>query len=157
MNDEDLGSDDLAMVPVGNDFPEIREAVRAICRNYPGEYWRNLEDTGGYAKEFVTELTQAGFLSALIPEAFGGSGLPLRAGGVILEEIHASGCSGNTCHAQMYMMAMLVRYGSDDLKKRYLPGIASGEIRYQSFGVTEPTTGSDTLKLKTRAVRDGDD
>ena len=157
MNDAELASDGLAMVPVGDDYPEIREAVRAICRNFPGEYWRKLEDTGEYARDFVAALTKAGFLSALIPESYGGSGLPLRAGGVILEEIHASGCSGNTCHAQMYMMAMLVRYGSDELKERYLPGIASGEIRYQSFGVTEPTTGSDTLKLKTRAVRDGDD
>ncbi|MDB5572396.1 MAG: acyl-CoA dehydrogenase [Hyphomicrobiales bacterium] len=158
MDDLDhLAGDDLAMVPVGQDFPEIREAVRAICRNYPGAYWRNLEDTGEYAKDFVAELTRAGFLSALIPEEFGGSGLPLRAGGVILEEIHASGCSGATCHAQMYMMAMLVRYGTDEQKARYLPGIASGELRYQSFGVTEPTTGSDTTQLKTRAVRDGDD
>ena len=155
MNDDDLAGEDLAMVPVGNDFPEIREAVRAICSNYPGEYWRKLEDTGEYAKEFVAELTQAGFLSALIPEAYGGAGLPLRAGGVILEEIHASGCSGNTCHAQMYMMAMLVRYGSDDLKKRYLPGIASGEIRYQSFGVTEPQPARTRSNLKPRGSRWG--
>jgi acyl-CoA dehydrogenase len=158
MDDLDqLAGGELAMVPVGQDFPEIRDAVRAICRNYPGSYWRDLEDSGEYAKEFVAELTQAGFLSALIPEEYGGSGLPLRAGGVILEEIHASGCSGATCHAQMYMMAMLVRYGSDEQKARYLPDIASGKLRYQSFGVTEPTTGSDTTQLKTRAVRDGDD
>ena len=148
--------DGFAEVPLGRDFPEIRDAVRAICAKYPGAYWRNLEDTGGYATEFVRELTDAGFLSALIPEAFGGAGLALRAGGVILEEIHASGCEGNSCHAQMYMMHMLVRHGNAVQKQKYLPGIATGEIRFQSFGVSEPTTGSNTLELKTAAVRDGD-
>src|SRR5262245_31928783 len=158
MNKDDLGtpaSADMLMVPAGRDYPEIREAVRAICRNYPSAYWRILEDTGNYATEFVAELTKAGFLAALIPEAFGGSGMPLRAGGAILEEIHAAGCEGETCHAQMYMMKMLVRHGSPQQKARYLPRIAAGELRFQSFGVTEPTTGSDTPNLKTRAVRDG--
>lgn len=149
-------SDEITMVPVGRDQPEIRDGVAAICRNYSGDYWRKLEDAGAYASEFVAELTQAGFLAALIPEEFGGAGLPLRAGGLILEEIHASGADGTTCHAQMYMMKMLLWHGSEEQKKRYLPGIADGSIRYQSFGVTEPTTGSDTLRLKTRAVRDGD-
>lgn len=151
-----MSDDDLTMVPVGRDYPEIRDTVRAICANYPGAYWRNLEETGNYASDFVGELTKAGFLSALIPEEFGGSGMPLRAGGVILEEIHASGCEGQTCHAQMYMMKMLLRHGTAEQKAKYLPGVASGEIRYQSFGVTEPTSGSDTPNLKTRAVRDGD-
>jgi acyl-CoA dehydrogenase len=145
-----------ALVPLGEDYPEIRESVRAICAKYPGSYWRDLEDRREYAQEFVDELSEAGFLSALIPEEYGGSGLPLRAGGTILEEIHASGCHAHACHAQMYMMAMLLRHGNADQKNRYLPGIAAGEIRYQSFGVTEPTTGSDTTQLKTRAVLDGD-
>ena len=152
-----IGEDGLTMGPVGEDYPEIRQAIRAICKNYPGAYWRNLEDTGNYATAFVKELTDAGYLSALIPEQFGGSGMPLRAGGVILEEIHAAGCEGQTCHAQMYMMKMLVRHGTAEQKQKYLPGIASGELRFQSFGVTEPTTGSDTPGLKTRAVRDGRD
>ena len=148
--------DGFARVPLGRDWPDIRDAVRAICAKYPGAYWRALEDSGGYATEFVAELTEAGFLAALIPEEFGGSGLPLRAGGVILEEIHASGCEGNTCHAQMYMMHMLVKHGDAAQKARYLPGVASGAIRFQSFGVTEPATGSNTLELRTTATRDGD-
>ncbi len=146
----------LTDIPLGNDYPEIREAVSAICKKFPADYWRKLEDEEAYASEFVAALTQAGFLSALIPEEYGGSGLPLRAGGVILEEINAAGCESTSCHAQMYMMAMLLRHGTQAQKNKYLPKIASGEIRYQSFGVTEPTTGSETLKLKTRAVRDGD-
>jgi len=144
------------MVPAGEDWAEVREGVRAVCRNYPGSYWRELEDTGRYATEFVAELTRTGYLAALVPEEYGGLGLPLRAGGVILEEIHAAGCEGETCHAQMYMMKMLVRHGTAEQKMRYLPAVASGALRFQSFGVTEPTTGSDTPTLKTRAVRDGD-
>ncbi|MDF0596604.1 acyl-CoA dehydrogenase family protein [Psychromarinibacter halotolerans] len=144
------------LVPLGRDHPEIRDAVRAICDKYPGAYWRELEASGDYPDDFVKDMTEAGFLSALIPEEYGGSGLPLRAGAVILEEIHASGCDAYACHAQMYMMHMLVRHGSQEQRDKYLPGIASGEIRFQAFGVTEPTTGSDTLKLKTKAVRDGD-
>lgn len=153
MNDD---AQELTMVPVGEDYPEIREAIRAICANFPGEYWRGLEDRKEHAAEFVQELTEAGFLSALIPEEHGGSGLPLRAGGVIFEEVSAAGCTSGDCRAQMYMMGLMLRHGSEAQKERYLPDIASGKIRYQSFGVTEPTTGSDTLKLKTRAVRDGD-
>ena len=144
------------MVPLGEDYPEIRAGVRAICAKYPGEYWRKLEKNDEYADAFVNELTAAGYLGALIPEEYGGAGLPLRAGCVILEEIHASGCSAAACHAQMYMMGTLLRHGSEEQKRRYLPGIATGEIRFQAFGVTEPTTGSDTTQLKTRAVRDGD-
>jgi acyl-CoA dehydrogenase len=145
-----------AAVALGEDYPEIREGVRALCRRYPGKYWRDLEDTDDYPEAFVRDMSEAGYLAALIPEAFGGSGLPVRAGGVILEEIHASGCDAYACHAQMYMMAILLRHGTPAQQDRYLPGIAAGTIRFQAFGVTEPTSGSDTLKLKTRAIRQGD-
>ena len=138
------------------DHPEIRDAIRRICAGYPGAYWRDLEAREAYPTEFVQALTQSGFLGALIPEEYGGAGLPLRAASVILEEIHASGCNAGACHAQMYIMGTLLRHGSDDQKQRYLPGIASGALRLQAFGVTEPTSGTDTTKLKTRAVRDGD-
>ncbi len=154
MNKHDAEAETL--VPIGTDFPDIRESVRAICEKYPGAYWRKLEDSAEYPSDFVNEIGEAGYLAALIPERYGGAGLPLRAGCVILEEIHASGCDAYACHAQMYMMGMLLRHGSDAQKQRYLPKIAAGEIRFQAFGVTEPTTGSDTLKLKTQAVRDGD-
>ncbi|MET0444462.1 MAG: acyl-CoA dehydrogenase family protein, partial [Pseudorhodoplanes sp.] len=143
-------------VPLGEDYPEIREGVRAICKQYPGEYWRKLEDNDEYAEEFVKELTAAGYLAAQIPEEYGGSGLPLRAGCAILEEVNASGCHGAACHAQMYMMGMVLRNGSSEQKRKYLPGIADGTIRFQAFGVTEPTTGSDTTQLKTRAEKRGD-
>lgn len=143
-------------VPLGEDYPEIREGVRAICKKFPSEYWRKLEDNDDYAEEFVKELSDAGYLAAQIPEEYGGSGLPLRAGCAILEEINANGCHGGACHAQMYMMGMLLRHGTPEQKQRYLPGIAEGKIRFQAFGVTEPTTGSDTTKLKTRAERRGD-
>lgn len=148
--------DERAQIPVGEDYAEIRQAIRAICAKFPSDYWRGLEKGQLYPLEFVTEMTESGFLAALIPEEYGGAGLPLRAAGVILEEVHASACDGSGWHGQMYMMAMLLRHGSPEQKSRYLPAIASGEIRFQSFGVTEPATGSDTLKLKTRAVRDGD-
>jgi len=143
-------------VEVGEDWPEIREAVRRICADFPGAYWRGLEQAQAYPTEFVQALTRAGWLGALIPEAYGGSGMPLRAGAVILEEIHASGCNAGACHAQMYIMGTLLRHGSEAQKRRWLPGIAKGELRLQAFAVTEPTTGTDTTKLKTRAVRDGD-
>jgi acyl-CoA dehydrogenase len=143
-------------VTLGNDYPEIRENVRSICKSYPGSYWRELEDRDEYAEAFVQELGRAGYLGAAIPEEYGGSGLPIRAGCVILEEIHASGCSAAACHAQMYMMGTLLRHGNEVQKRRYLPGIATGKIRFQAFGVTEPTTGSDTTQIKTRAVRSGD-
>ena len=144
------------VVPLGEDFAEIRQSVRRICADYPGSYWRNLETRSAYPSEFVTSLTEAGFLAALIPEEYGGAGLPLRAAAIILEEIHASGCNAGACHAQMYIMGTLLRHGSAEQKSRYLPRIARGELRLQAFGVTEPTTGSDTTKLKTRAVRDGE-
>ena len=147
-------------VPLGEDFPEIRESVRRICANFPGAYWRDLEAREAYPTEFVKALTEAGYLAALIPEEYGGTGMPLRAAGVILEEIHASGCNAGACHAQMYIMGTLLRHGSPEQKARYLPKIASGELRLQAFGVTEPTSGTDTTSLKTRAVRvnakDGD-
>jgi len=143
-------------VALGEDFPELRESVRKICAHYPGSYWSGLEDREAYPTEFVEELTQAGFLGALIPEDYGGSGLPVRAAAVILEEINASGCVASQGHAQMYIMGTLLRHGSEAQKKKYLPEIAAGRIRLQAFGVTEPTTGSDTTQLKTRAVRDGD-
>jgi acyl-CoA dehydrogenase len=138
------------------DYAEIRESVRRICADYPGSYWRDLDEREAYPSEFVKAMTDAGFLSALIPEEFGGAGLPLRAACVILEEIHASGGNASATHAQMYTMGTVLRHGSPEQKQRYLPKIASGELRLQAFGVTEPTTGTDTTKLKTRAVRDGD-
>ena len=143
-------------VPLGEDFLEIRESVRRICADYPGAYWRRLEAEEAYPTEFVQALTNAGYLAALIPEEYGGAGLPLRAAAVILEEIHAAGCNAGACHAQMYIMGTLLRHGNEEQKQKYLPGIASGALRLQAFGVTEPTSGTDTTKLKTRAVREGD-
>ncbi|MFM9884055.1 MAG: acyl-CoA dehydrogenase family protein [Burkholderiales bacterium] len=145
----------LISIPFGDDHREIRDAIRAICKNFPAAYWRKLEDNDEYAEEFVQALTESGYLAALIPEEYGGSGLPVRAAGVILEEIHASGCNAAACHAQMYIMGTVLRHGNTDQKRRYLPGIASGKLRLQAFGVSEPTTGSDTTRLKTRAVREG--
>ena len=144
-------------IACGEDFADIRESVRRVCADFPGRYWRDLEETEAYPTEFVKALTDAGFLGALIPEAYGGSGMPLRAAMVILEEIHASGCNAGACHAQMYTMGMVLRHGSDAQKEKYLPEIAAGRLRLQAFGVTEPTSGTDTTKLKTRAVRDGDE
>jgi alkylation response protein AidB-like acyl-CoA dehydrogenase len=141
---------------LGQDFPEIRESIRKICAGFPGAYWRDLEERIAYPTEFVQTLTQAGYLAALIPQEYGGSGLPLRAAAVILEEIHAAGCNAGACHAQMYIMGTLLRHGSPAQKAQYLPKIASGELRLQAFGVTEPTSGTDTTKLKTRAVKNGD-
>ncbi len=143
-------------IDVGEDYPEIRESVRRVCADFPGAYWRKLEEAEAYPTEFVKALTQAGYLGALIPETYGGSGMPLRAAAVILEEIHASGCNAGACHAQMYTMGTVLRHGNEEQKQRYLPQIASGKLRLQAFAVTEPSTGSDTTKLKTRAERDGD-
>jgi acyl-CoA dehydrogenase len=137
------------------DLLPIREAVRALCADFPGEYWRSLDRERAYPTEFVAALTKAGFLAALIPEQYGGSGLPMSAAAAILEEIHASGCNGAACHAQMYTMGTVLRHGSAEQKERYLPGIARGELRLQAFGVTEPTSGTDTLNLRTTAIRDG--
>jgi acyl-CoA dehydrogenase len=149
--------DDEFMVSLqSQDFGELRDAVRRICRDYPGEYWRKLDNESGYPTEFVRALNEAGFLGALIPEEYGGSGMPLRAAAVILEEINASGCVASAAHAQMYIMGTLLRHGNEEQKRRYLPDIASGALRLQAFGVTEPTSGSDTTQLKTRAVRKGD-
>ena len=148
---------DNPTMDLGLDYPEIRESVAKICEKYPGEYWRKLEDDAGYPTDFVRELTETGFLGALIPEEYGGAGLPMRAACVILETIHKSGCSGGACHAQMYIMGALLRHGSPEQKAQYLPKIASGELRLQAFGVTEPTSGTDTTNLKTKAVKDGDE
>jgi acyl-CoA dehydrogenase len=142
---------------LGEDYPELRDAVRKICAKYPGAYWRELEERSGYPTEMVNDLTAGGYLAALIPQDYGGAGLPLRAAAAILEEINVAGCTATQCHAQMYIMGTLLRHGNAEQKQRYLPGIARGELRLQSFGVTEPTTGSDTTKLKTRAVKKGND
>src|SRR5487761_2215710 len=149
-------SDALTTLEIGEDYPELRQSVRRICAGYPGPYWQKLEEAEGYPTAFVDELTSAGFLGALIPEEYGGSGLPPRAAAVILEEINAAGCVASQGHAQMYIMGTLLRHGSEEQKRRYLPEIAAGRLRLQAFGVTEPTTGSDTTNLKTRAVRQGD-
>jgi alkylation response protein AidB-like acyl-CoA dehydrogenase len=135
---------------------QIRAAVRALCAKFPGEYWRKLDRERGYPTEFVAALTKAGFLAALIPEEYGGSGLNMQAAAAIMEEIHAAGCNGAACHAQMYTMGTVLRHGSAEQKKKYLPAIAKGDLRLQAFGVTEPTSGTDTLSLRTTAVRDGD-
>ncbi len=140
-----------------DDLSAIRESVRALCAGFPGEYWRELDRERAYPTAFVAALTEAGFLAALIPEAYGGSGLSMRAAAAIMEEIHACGCNGAACHAQMYTMGTVLRHGSDTQKREYLPAIARGALRLQAFGVTEPTSGTDTLSLRTTAVRDGDD
>jgi len=140
----------------GDDYPELREGVRELCRRFPTKYWRDLEGqppSSSYPTEFVRALTDAGYLSALIPKEYGGWGMPIRAGSVILETIHRSGGAAGACHAQMYTMGTILRHGSVEQKAQYLPRIAKGELRLQAFGVTEPTTGSDTTQLKTRAVR----
>ena len=139
------------------DYTDIREAVAKLCADFPGPYWQEKDRARAYPTEFVGALTQSGFLSVLIPETYGGSGLPLSAAAAILEEIQAQGCNGGACHAQMYVMGTVLRHGSDEQKARYLPAVASGELRLQAFGVTEPTSGTDTLSLKTTAKRDGDD
>src|ERR1043166_7406632 len=139
------------------EIASIRSAVRALCVGFPGEYWRKLDRPRPYPTKFVTALTEAGFLAALIPEEYGGSGLTMSAAVAIMEEIHAAGCNGAGCHAQMYTMGTVLRHGNADQKRRFLPKIASGELRLQAFGVTEPTSGTDTLSLRTTAVRDGND
>jgi hypothetical protein len=138
------------------DHADIRDAVAKLCADFPGEYWRKLDREMAYPAEFVAALTQSGFLSALIPEAFGGAGLTLSAATVIMEEIQRQGCNGAACHAQMYIMGTLLRHGSDAQKRQYLPKIASGDLRLQAFGVTEPTSGTDTTSLRTFARREGD-
>ena len=137
-------------------FPEIREAVRRLCAGFPGEYWREKDRDRAYPAEFVQALTESGFLSVLIPEAYGGSGLGLGAAIAVLEEVHRSGCNGGASHAQMYTMGTLLKHGSEAQKQAYLPRIASGELRLQAFGVTEPGAGTDTTRITTFARRDGD-
>ncbi|GAB5487664.1 MAG: acyl-CoA dehydrogenase family protein [Parasphingorhabdus sp.] len=136
---------------------EIREEVAKLCGKFPGPYWQGKDRNRDYPTEFVQALTDAGYLSVLIPEEYGGAGLPLSAAAAILEEVQAQGCNGSACHAQMYTMGTVLRHGSDAQKGEYLPKIAAGELRLQAFGVTEPTSGTDTLSLKTTAKRDGDD
>jgi acyl-CoA dehydrogenase len=135
---------------------EIRAAVKALCARYGEDYWLELDGVRGYPTEFVRELTQAGFLTALIPEAYGGAGLGVLEAAAIMEEISRSGAHAGACHAQMYVMGSILRHGSEEQKRTYLPKIAAGELRLQSFGVTEPTTGTDTTNLKTTATRVGD-
>jgi acyl-CoA dehydrogenase len=135
---------------------EIRTGVRKLCAQFPGEYWRRLDREAAYPANFVKAVTAAGYMSALIPEEYGGSGLPLSAAAAILEEIQRAGCNGAACHAQMYIMGTLLRHGSAEQKRKYLPGVASGELRLQAFGVTEPSSGTDTSSIKTFAQREGD-
>jgi alkylation response protein AidB-like acyl-CoA dehydrogenase len=142
--------------PRDEDYTEIRAAVRKLCTRFPGEYWRDLDRVRGYPTEFVQALTEAGYLSVLIPEEYGGSGLPLSAAAAILETIQAEGCNGGACHAQMYIMGTILRHGSPAMKQAYLPQIADGTLRLQAFGVTEPGSGTDTTALRTTARRDGD-
>jgi len=144
------------VIALDEDYADIRAAVRELCADFPGAYWRALDAESAYPDAFVRALTDAGYLAALIPETYGGAGLPLRAASAILTEIHAAGCNAGACHAQMYVMGTLLRHGSEAQKQRYLPAIAAGRVRLQAFGITEPTTGSDTTNLKTRAMRDGD-
>jgi hypothetical protein len=138
------------------DYADIREAVAKLCAQFPGEYWRKLDREMAYPKAFVDALTEAGYLSVLVPEEYGGSGLKLSAAAAVLEEIQRAGCNGGGCHAQMYTMGTVLRHGNDEQKAKWLPRIASGELRLQAFGVTEPTSGTDTTSLKTTARRDGD-
>ena len=144
---------DMTAVTESEDIAEIRRAVQALCAEFPGEYWRAKDSIRAYPAEFVDALTKSGFLAALIPEAYGGSGLNLAAAAVIMEEIQAAGCNGASAHAQMYIMNTLLKYGSEDQKRTYLPGIASGELRLQAFGVSEPTSGTDTLSLARLGAR----
>src|SRR6266480_2660514 len=134
----------------------LRAGVMEICKRYPGEYWRDLDSRREYPDKFVTELTEAGYLAALIPQEFGGAGLGIREGGLILETINYSGGNAGACHAQMYIMGTVLRHGSEAQKREYLPKIATGTLRLQAFGVTEPNSGSDTTKLQTTAIRTGD-
>ena len=144
------------MVALGEDYPELRESVRKICEKYPGAYWRKLEDAQAYPTEFIEELTQGGFLASLIPEEYGGSGLSLTEATVIMEEVTRSGGNAGCCHGQMYNMNTLLRHGSPAQKKKYLPKIAKGELRLQAMGVTEPGAGTDTTRIKTVAVKQGE-
>jgi acyl-CoA dehydrogenase len=138
--------------PPGDEHTEIRAEVAKLCARFPGEYWRKLDTERGYPTAFVQALTEAGYLGALVPEEYGGAGLPLSAASAILETMHSTGCNGAACHAQMYIMGTILRHGSKAQKEQYLPKIASGELRLQAFGVTEPTSGTDTTSLRTVAA-----
>lgn len=139
-----------------DELDEIREAVMRLCAGFPGEYWRGLDRRRAYPEEFVAALRDAGYLAILIPEEYGGSGLGVEHAAAVLETVHANGCNGASCHAQMYTMGTLLRHGNEAQKQRYLPEIAAGRLRLQAFGVTEPTSGTDTTRIRTRAVRRGD-
>jgi acyl-CoA dehydrogenase len=144
-------------IPLDQQWGDIRDGVKRVCDAFPNAYWMKLDREEAYPTAFVEALTEAGYLSALIPEEYGGTGLPLSAANAILETIHAEGCNAAACHAQMYTMGTVLKHGNADQKARFLPGIASGKLRLQAFGVTEPTTGSDTTQLKTRAEKKGND
>jgi acyl-CoA dehydrogenase len=144
-------------IPLDPGWGDIRDGVRRVCERFPNEYWVKLDHAEAYPTQFVEALTETGYLAALIPETFGGAGLPLSGACAILETIHESGCNAAACHAQMYTMGTVLRHGSDEQKRKYLPGIAAGSLRLQAFGVTEPSTGSDTTQLKTRAEKKGND
>ncbi len=150
-------SDTPVSLPLDSGWSDIRDGVRRICEGFPNEYWVKLDHEAAYPTAFVRALTEAGYLAALIPEDYGGSGLPLSAACAVLETIHDSPCNAAACHAQMYTMGTVLRHGSEAQKRKYLPAIASGELRLQAFGVTEPTTGSDTTPLMTRAAMKGND
>src|SRR5436190_5759481 len=139
-----------------NEFADVRDGVRALCAKFPGEYWRALDRERAYPTDFVAALTKAGYLAALIPEQYGGSGLGIGAAAAILEEVHASGGNGAACHAQMYIMGTILKHGSAAQKAKFLPEIAAGRLRLQAFGVTEPTAGTDTTAIRTAAIRRGD-
>src|ERR671925_1279386 len=138
------------------DQQQIREEIKKVCKEFPDAYWREIDSKKAYPEAFVRKLSELGWLAALIPEEYGGTGLGITEASIILEEINHSGGVATACHAQMYTMGTLLRHGNDEQKKRYLPKIATGELRLQAFGVTEPDAGSDTTKLKTTAVRKGD-
>jgi len=144
-------------MPESRNHADVRDAVARLCSDFPGEYWRDKDRDKEYPTEFVEALTEGGYLSVLIPEAYGGAGMDIAAACAILEEIQRSGANGGACHAQMYTMGTLLRHGSDAQKQQYLPELAGGKLRLQAFGVTEPSSGTDTTRIKTKAVRDGDD
>ena len=148
----------MNLSPHDNDqYADIRASVRKLCAEFPGDYWRKLDEVRAYPTEFVRALTEAGYLSVLIPEEYGGSGLGISAAAAVLETIQAEGCNGGACHAQMYTMGTILRHGREEQKRKYLPKIAAGELRLQAFGVTEPTSGTDTTALRTFAHREGDE
>jgi acyl-CoA dehydrogenase len=156
VNQDNVGSSYSAAYFAENSHPEIRAEIAKLCARFPGAYWRELDAVRGYPSDFVNALTEAGYLAALIPEEFGGAGLSLSAAAAILETIHEQGCNGAACHAQMYIMGTILRHGSPAQKQEYLPKIATGELRLQAFGVTEPSSGTDTTSLRTFARREGD-